>query len=85
MLIPCPWCGDREDTEFTYGGAAGVGYPNDQERINDADWASYLFVRPNLKGELTERWAHAAGCRRWFTVLRDTVSHEIRPAADNTP
>ena len=20
---------------------------------------------------------HAAGCRRWFNVLRDTVSHEI--------
>jgi sarcosine oxidase, subunit delta len=85
MLIPCPWCGDREDSEFTYGGAAGVGYAKEPERIDDAAWASYLFIRPNPKGDLTERWAHAAGCRRWFTVLRDTVSHQIRPAADNMP
>ena len=24
-----------------------------------------------------ERWRHAAGCRRWFNVVRDTVSHQI--------
>src|SRR2546430_12085047 len=24
VLIPCPWCGDREDVEFKYGGAAQI-------------------------------------------------------------
>ena len=25
-----------------------------------------------------ERWVHSLGCRRWFNVARDTVTHEIR-------
>ena len=24
-----------------------------------------------------ERWRHVAGCRRWFNMARDTVTHEI--------
>jgi len=26
---------------------------------------------------MAERWVHTAGCRRWFNVVRDTVTHEI--------
>ncbi|MCY4229976.1 MAG: sarcosine oxidase subunit delta [Alphaproteobacteria bacterium] len=29
------------------------------------------------KGVHAERWIHAQGCRRWFNVLRHTVSHEV--------
>ena len=25
-----------------------------------------------------ERWFHAHGCRRWFNVARDSVTHEIK-------
>jgi heterotetrameric sarcosine oxidase delta subunit len=28
---------------------------------------------------MAERWVHTAGCRRWFTLVRDTVTHEITP------
>jgi heterotetrameric sarcosine oxidase delta subunit len=24
-----------------------------------------------------ERWVHSYGCRQWFNVARDTVTHEI--------
>ncbi|MDQ2918068.1 MAG: sarcosine oxidase subunit delta, partial [Pseudomonadota bacterium] len=24
MLIPCPWCGPRNQIEFTYGGDAAI-------------------------------------------------------------
>jgi len=85
MLIPCPWCGDREDLEFKYGGAAQVAYPRDLEQIDDATWARYVFIRPNPKGPLAERWVHTAGCRRWFNVVRDTVTHEIKPIKDQLP
>ena len=34
-------------------------------------------MRDNPKGDLSERWMHAAGCRRWFNVVRDTATHEI--------
>ena len=32
MLIPCPWCGPRDETEFHYGGQAHVAYPADRPR-----------------------------------------------------
>jgi heterotetrameric sarcosine oxidase delta subunit len=77
LLIPCPWCGPRDEIEFRYGGAADVAYPGDPETVDDATWARYLFVRPNPKGPLAERWCHSQGCRRWFNIVRDTVTHEI--------
>ena len=77
MLIPCPWCGDREDIEFGYGGAAQQAYPAASETADDATWARYLFFRPNPKGKMAERWVHSAGCHRWFSLVRDTVTHEI--------
>lgn len=77
MFIPCPWCGEREDAEFKYGGPAGVAYPAEPEAIDDGAWARYIFHRLNPKGPLKERWYHSAGCRRWFTLTRDTVTHRI--------
>ena len=79
LLIPCPWCGPRNETEFAYGGQAGIAYPDDPHALSDAEWAEYLFVRDNPKGWFTERWAHTAGCRRWFDIQRHTVSYEFRP------
>jgi heterotetrameric sarcosine oxidase delta subunit len=29
---------------------------------------------------MAERWVHTAGCRRWFNLVRDTVTHTITPA-----
>ncbi len=84
MLIPCPWCGDREEVEFRYGGPVPMGYPPDPQMVDDAAWARYLYFRPNPKGPLEERWVHAAGCRRWFKLNRDTVTHEITPATDSS-
>ena len=77
LLIDCPWCGPREGIEFHYGGQAHIARPADPDALSDEDWADYLFMRDNIKGVQAERWAHAAGCRRWFNVLRDTVSHDI--------
>jgi len=77
LLIACPWCGEREELEFHYGGQAHVAYPADPQALSDGEWGEYLFVRDNPKGPFAERWSHAAGCRRWFTVVRHTVTHEI--------
>jgi heterotetrameric sarcosine oxidase delta subunit len=40
-------------------------------------WSNYLFNKENPKGIHYERWMHSYGCRRWFNVARDTVTHEI--------
>jgi len=77
LLIDCPYCGPREEIEFHWGGEAHRSRPADPASLDDAGWAEYLFMRDNVKGVAAERWMHAAGCRRWFNVLRNTVSHEV--------
>ncbi|MEH0541670.1 sarcosine oxidase subunit delta family protein [Streptomyces sp. B21-105] len=77
LLIPCPWCGPRDEAEFHYGGQAHVAYPETPSTLTDEEWARYLFFRDNTKGPFAERWSHAAGCRRWFNAIRDTSTNEI--------
>ena len=77
LLITCPYCGPREESEFSCGGEAHIARPADSMSLSDAEWADYLFMRKNPKGVHYERWNHARGCRRWFNVARDTVSHRI--------
>jgi heterotetrameric sarcosine oxidase delta subunit len=81
LLILCPWCGPRDEVEFRYGGQAGVAYPGDPDALTDEEWAEYLFMRENPKGDWTERWFHAAGCRRWFEAVRSTATNEFRVTA----
>ena len=37
----------------------------------------YLHFRRNPLGAHREMWFHAAGCRRYFNVVRDTASYQI--------
>ena len=76
-LIPCPHCGPRDETEFKYGGQAGIAYPKDPDALTDAQWVEYLFLRDNPKGAWRERWVHSAGCRRWFDITRDTLTNQF--------
>ncbi|MDQ3811345.1 MAG: sarcosine oxidase subunit delta [Chloroflexota bacterium] len=80
LLIPCPWCGPRDEIEFRYGGQAHIAYPADPTVLDDAAWGRFLFVRDNPKGTFRERWCHSAGCRRWFNVVRDTTTNRIHSA-----
>jgi sarcosine oxidase subunit delta len=63
--------------EYRYGGQTGVVMPADSPRLDDQTWAEWVFVRANPKGPLDERWYHAHGCRRWFTLRRDTATDQI--------
>lgn len=84
LFIRCPWCGARDEAEFRYGGQAHVEYPHDPAALDDQRWAEYLFFRDNPRGQYAERWVHTAGCRRWFNVIRNTATNEMRaevPAA----
>lgn len=77
LLIKCPWCGEREQSEFGYGGEAHIARPENPAALSDEEWGEYVFFRDNPKGSHRERWVHAFGCRRWFNMVRDTVSGEI--------
>jgi heterotetrameric sarcosine oxidase delta subunit len=78
LSITCPWCGDRDEVEFGYGGEAGIAYPADPAELSDKEWAAYLFVRDNPKGRFAERWVHIHGCRRWFDTVRDTETNAFQ-------
>jgi sarcosine oxidase subunit delta len=78
LLIACPWCGPRDETEYRCGGQSHITRPEPYDAVSDETWAHYLFFRDNPKGLHLERWVHAGGCRQWFNVARDTLTHEIR-------
>ncbi len=82
LRIPCPHCGLRDLTEFRHGGEAGVERPADPSAASDAVWADYLYYRNNVKGPHVERWVHIHGCRQWFELRRDTLTHEVEPAPE---
>jgi heterotetrameric sarcosine oxidase delta subunit len=75
LRVTCPWCGERDETEFRYGGPANVVRP--PTTCSEEVWAAYLYVRDNPKGLQAERWCHACGCRQWFVAYRNTLTHEI--------
>ncbi|HSL16084.1 MAG TPA: sarcosine oxidase subunit delta [Actinomycetota bacterium] len=70
LEVPCPNCGQRPYTEFTFGGELRDLRSDDAE----ADYRR-VYLRNNVAGEQTERWFHAFGCRRWLTIRRDTVTN----------
>ena len=35
LLIDCPWCGERAETEFSYGGEAGIVRPKEPDALSD--------------------------------------------------
>ena len=82
LQIRCPWCGERDEVEFSSGGEADVAYPADPAALSDEEWAQFLFFRSNPRGAFAERWVHTHGCRRWFDVVRDTVTNEIHVRRD---
>ena len=75
LRIPCPYCGLRDEPEFTFGGPSHISRP--PLTADDATWADYLFNRDNPAGVHFERWLHTYGCGVWFNLVRDTLTHEI--------
>jgi len=81
MLIPCPHCGERPHSEFTYGGDADVARPADPASAADEQWFAYVYLRDNHIGAHREHWHHTFGCSQWIEVRRDTLTHRIWAAA----
>ena len=76
LLIPCPWCGERHETEFTYGGDGSVTAPRVENTVAN-DWHTFVYDRKNPAGALTELWHHSYGCGKWIKLKRDTTTNEF--------
>lgn len=75
LLIPCPVCGLRPETEFRHAGEAHITRP--APTVSDEVWAEFVYMRANPKGVHAERWRHIHGCGRYFNCIRDTVTDRI--------
>ena len=75
LRIPCPWCGERDETEFRYRGDATRTRPPGEADL--ATFSAYVYERDNAYGWHTEWWLHVGGCRSLLKVLRHTLTHEI--------
>jgi methylglutamate dehydrogenase subunit B len=72
MRIQCPFCGERDLSEFSCLGAAAFERP----RVDTAFYEA-VYLRDNPAGPHEELWYHAYGCRSWLRVTRNTRTHEI--------
>jgi len=77
FVIKCPYCGERDQTEFSCHGESHIALPENPNEVSDKEWGEYLFFRSNPKGMHYERWTHDHGCRQWFNVQRHTVTDKI--------
>lgn len=81
MRIPCPYCGEREVSEFAYLGDASCVRPDPQAADAQRHYFEAVYLRDNPAGPHEELWFHSHGCRQWLRVRRDTRTHEILAVA----
>jgi heterotetrameric sarcosine oxidase delta subunit len=75
LRIRCPWCGERDETEFRYRGDASRPRPAADAGL--AAFLAYVYQRDNPRGWHPEWWLHVGGCRALLKVVRHTLTHEI--------
>ncbi len=81
MRIQCPFCGERDVSEFAYLGDADFRRPDVNAPDAERRFVEAVYFRDNPAGPHDELWYHAFGCRGWLRVTRDTRTHEILAAA----
>jgi sarcosine oxidase subunit delta len=81
MRIPCPYCGEREVSEFAYLGDAHYARPDPSAADAPLRYYEAVYLRDNPAGPHAELWFHSQGCRLWLRVQRDTRTHEILAVA----
>ncbi len=81
MRLKCPYCGERDTEEFTTLGSANGVRPDPKAPNALQAFHEYLHLRENTAGTNIEYWYHAAGCRTWLRVSRNTRTHEVSSVA----
>ncbi len=87
LRINCPECGERDYTEFRYGGNASRARPS-HGTSDPKVWHDHVFLFDNPKGWHREYWQHVLGCRQWLLLERNTATNvpgEARLARAGVP
>ena len=74
MLIACPHCGPRAQSEFIYERTVDSVVPLNAP-VHEA--MAKLFTPNNPRGVDDEIWRHTYGCRAWMVLTRHRVTNEI--------
>ena len=53
IRINCPYCGERDHSEFSYGGDATINYPSLD--ASEKEWTEAIFFRKNIKDQINPR------------------------------
>ncbi|HEY6484526.1 MAG TPA: sarcosine oxidase subunit delta [Steroidobacteraceae bacterium] len=77
MRIRCPFCGEREHSEFSYLGDGSIERPDPLAADAQAQFIEAVYLRDNPAGPHVELWYHSHGCRSWLRITRNTLTHEI--------
>ena len=75
FLLTCPNCGEREVTDFSFGGEI---VPRPRQKPSQRELNTYNYFRRNVAGVQREWWYHRSGCREWFQADRDTTTNEVK-------
>ena len=75
LLLSCPNCGDRNASEFRYGGPLNPR-PVDPEKAEEDSWIRYLYLQTNTMEHETEWWYHTAS-GIWFLADRNNETDEV--------
>ncbi len=81
LLIPCPHCGPRDESEFTYGGPYSPMPPLEGGSTAE-DWHRAVHLGSSGTAPLRELWYHDAGCERWVVLRRDPKSHDFTTGSE---
>ena len=76
LLVPCPHCGPRNSADLRHVGESHSR--PDPSAATPEEWRAYLYLHDNPAGWVRETWYCRAGCRRYFTLERNTVTNEFR-------
>ncbi len=77
MRIHCPYCGERDISEFSYLGDAAFRRPDPLAPGALERFVEAVYQRDNPAGRHLELWYHTHGCLYWLQVERDTLTHRI--------
>ncbi len=80
LLINCPHCGERDQSEFSYGGRYAK-YPALDSTASIEKWHRAIHLHHSSQNLIREYWYHECGCEQWIEIDRDVDSHEMTPVS----
>jgi heterotetrameric sarcosine oxidase delta subunit len=80
LLINCPYCGERDESEFRYGGRRVI-YPPLDSSAGIEKWHRAIHLHDNSQEPIREFWYHESACELWIEINRDIDSHETTPVS----